>query len=87
MKAAEKYNANSIAFPAISTGIFGVRRELVARCLVDTIMAHHFTKSHPVLSDIRIVVIDEQTNAPFARYFQQKEHRLLIQPAKLAAGP
>ena len=83
LKGAEKYNASSIAFPAISTGIFGVRKELVARCLVDTIMAYYFTKPHPVLSDIRIVIIDEKTYAPFARYFQQKEHRPLIQPAKL----
>ena len=94
LKGAEKYNASSIAFPAISTGIFGVRKELVARCLVDTVMAYHLTKPHPVLSDIRIVIIDEKTYAPFARYFQQKmasleicsnRHRPLIQPAKLKA--
>ena len=93
LKGAEKYNANSIAFPAISTGIFGVRKELVARCLVDTVMAYHFTKPHPVLSDIRIVIIDEKTYAPFARYFQQKMAALeiskipspLIQPTKFKA--
>ncbi len=94
LKGAEKHNATSIAFPAISTGIFGVRKDLVARCLVDTVMAYHFTKPHPVLSDIRIVIIDEKTYAPFARYFQQKmtsleigsnRHRPLIQPTKFKA--
>ncbi len=94
LKAAEKYNANSISFPAISTGIFGVRKELVACCLVDTIMAYHLTKPHPVLSDIRIVIIDDKTYAPFAYYFQQKMafleigntvHKPLIQPAKFKA--
>ena len=71
LKGAERHNANSISFPAISTGIFGVKKELVARCVVDTIMAYNFTKPSPVLSDIRIVIIDEKTFAPFARYFQQ----------------
>ncbi len=94
LKGAEKYNASSIAFPAISTEIFGVRKELVARCLVDTVMAYHLTKPHPVLSDIRIVIIDEKTYAPFARYFQQKmasleigsnRHRALIQPTNFKA--
>ena len=66
LKGAEKYNANSVSFPAISTGIFGVKKELVARCVVDTIMAYNVKKPPPVLSDIRIVIIDEKTYAPFA---------------------
>ena len=85
LKSAERLNASSISFPAISTGIFGVKKELVARCLVDTIMAYHFTKPSPVLSDIRVAIIDEKTYAPFARYFQQKQkntQRSVIQPAK-----
>ena len=91
LKGAERHNANSISFPAISTGIFGVKKELVVRCVVDTIMTFHFTKPSPVLSDIRIVIIDEKTYAPFAYYFQQKQkppgttkdaRKSLIQPAK-----
>ena len=91
LRNAEKLNASSISFPAISTGIFGVKKELVARCLVDTIMAYRFTKPSPVLSDIRIVIIDEKTYASFAHYFQQKQkapgaikktQKSLIQPAK-----
>ena len=91
LRNAEKLNASLISFTAISTGIFGVGKELVARCLVDTIMAYHFIKPSPVLSDIRIVIIDEKTYASFARYFQQKQkapgaikktQKSLIQPAK-----
>ena len=92
LKGAERYNASSISFPAISTGIFGVKKELVAKCVVDTIMVYNFTKPSPVLSDIRIVIIDEKTYAPFAHYFQQIQeskktakggHRPLIQARKL----
>ena len=91
LKGAERHNANSLSFPAISTGIFGVKKELVARCVVETIIAFHFTKASPVLSDIRIVIIDEETYAPFARYIQQKQkptgatkdaHRSLTQLSK-----
>ena len=90
LKGAERYNAESIAFPAISTGIFGVKKELVARCLVNTIVAYKFSKPHPVLSDIRIVIIDDDTYDPFALYCQQKQRELTstvklsspIKPAK-----
>ncbi len=84
LKGAEKYSARSIAFPAISTGIFGVRKELVAHCLVDTILAYKVTKPHPVLSDIRIVIIDNPTYDPFALCFQQKQREVKspIKPAK-----
>ena len=96
LKGAEIHNATSISFPAISTGIFGVKKELVARCVVDTIMAYHFTKPSPVLSDIRIVIIDEKTYAPFAHYFQKKQKtpvatkntkRSVIQPANFNLSP
>ena len=78
LKGAEKQKATSVSFPAISTGIFGVKKELVARCLVDTIVAYNFTKPAPVLSDIRIVIIDDKTYAPFAHYFHQKQATLEI---------
>lgn len=96
LKSAERHNASSIAIPAISTGIFGVKKELVARCVTDTIIAYYFSKPHPVASDIRIVIVDEPTYAPFARYFEQKRktldtskhaHRPLIQPAKFVPPP
>ena len=70
--AAEARNATSIAIPAISSGIFGVSKGLVAHCIIDTILGFHFTKPVPVLSDIRIVILDQPTHSHFAHYLQQK---------------
>jgi len=42
MIAAEKANHNSIAIPALSSGIFGVDKEVVARCIIDTILNFRF---------------------------------------------
>lgn len=93
LRCAERYNAISIAIPAISSGIFGVSKELVARCVVDAIMMFNYTKTPPCLSDIRIVILDRPSYTPFARHIQEKKkmlhkptkstHSNLIQPAKL----
>jgi len=79
---ADKANHTSIAIPAISSGIFGVNKDLVARCVIDTILNFRFTKSPPVLSDIRIVIIDSPTYSCFARYFVQKRELLKQAPRK-----
>ena len=78
----EKANNTSIAIPAISSGIFGVNKELVARCIVDAILSFRFTKALPALSDIRIVIIDKATYSCFARYFVQKRALLKQAPMK-----
>ena len=91
LKCAERHNATSIAIPAISSGIFGVKKEVVARCVTDAIIAYNFSKPHPCISDIRIVIWDEPTYTPFAQYFELKRKTLatskpvqlsLIKPAK-----
>ena len=79
---AEKANHNSIAIPALSSGIFGVSKDLVARCVVDAIVNFRFTKASPVVSDIRIVIIDKPTYSCFARYFVQKRALLKQAPRK-----
>ena len=66
---AEKYGILSIAFPAISSGMFGVDKELVAKVIIDTIINHQFTSRPPVLVDIRIVISDILTFDCFAKYF------------------
>ena len=78
----EKANTTSIAIPAISSGIFGVNTDLVARCIVDAILNFRFTKAPPALSDIRIVVIDKPTYSCFARDFVQKRALLKQAPMK-----
>ena len=72
LRVSEHYNALSIAIPALSSGIFGVSKDLVAQSVTDVILEFSFTKPMPVLSDIRIVIIDEPTHSSFARYFQKK---------------
>ena len=72
LKAAGKHNATAIVIPAISCGIFGVSKELVAQCIIDTVLSFNYTKSAPVLSDIRIVILDGPTHSCFAHYLKQK---------------
>ena len=72
LKAAGKHNATSIVIPAISCGIFCVSKELVARCIIDTVLSFNYTKSAPVLSDIRIILFNGPTHSCFARYLKQK---------------
>ena len=73
LRAAERYNASSIALPALSCGIFDVSKDLMARSIIDTIIRFKYSKPPPVLSDIRIVILDEPTHSCFARYFTQLE--------------
>ena len=72
LKVAERLNVTSIVLPAISCGIFGVSKDLVARCVIDTILGYNYTKPSPILSDIRIVILDGPTHSCFARHFEQK---------------
>ena len=72
LKRAEKCGAHSISIPAISSGIFGVGAELVAHCVTESITGFKFRKPPPVLSDIRIVIIDQPTHQCFAKYFAKK---------------
>lgn len=72
LQEAEKVNAQSIAVPAISSGIFGVGKEVVAKCITDSIQSYRFSKPLPILSDIRIVIIDHPTHSVFAQLFSTK---------------
>ena len=71
-QAAEKCNATSIVLPAISCGIFGISKDLVAQSIIDTILGFNYSKPHPCLSDIRIVILDGSTFSCFTQYLEQK---------------
>ena len=81
LKAAERLNATSIVLPAISCGIFGVSKDLVAHCMIDTILGFNYTKPSPILSDIRIVILDGPTHSCFACHFEEK-----LNPSKKIPG-
>ena len=67
----EKLGLRSIALPAISTGIFGVSKDLIAMCFFTSISNHRFYKPIPVLEDIRIVIIDRPTFIYFHQHFSK----------------
>ena len=71
LRAAERHNVTSVALPALSCGLFGVSKDLVARSMIDAIMTFTFIKPPPVLSDIRIVIINEPTHSCFANHLEQ----------------
>ena len=77
---AEKNGILSIAFPAISSGIYRVDTGLVAEVIIDTIINHQFTSRPPVLGDIRIVIIDSPTFDCFATYFNQRKKGVISIP-------
>ena len=70
---AEDYQVPSIAFPAISSGIFGVNKDLVAVAMTDTILNYQFRSLVPILSSIRIVIIDQPTFSSFAKHFSLRK--------------
>ena len=72
LREAENLDARSVSLPAISSGIFGVATELVAKCVIDSVLYFKYSKPPPVLSDIRIVIIDNPTHSRFAQYFARK---------------
>ena len=78
LKEAEKREVVSIAIPAISSGIFGVDKDLVARCIIDSIMKFKFSKSTAFLRDIRVVIIDQPTYQCFAKYLKSKYKKLVV---------
>ena len=78
---AEQRGILSVALPAISSGIFGVDKDLVAEVIIDTILTHQFTSRPPVLGDIRIVINDSPTFECFAKYFNQRKKVMTTSPS------
>ena len=68
---AQKLKASSISLPAISTGVFAVKKELAAEAILNAILTFNFTSDK--LKDIRIVIIDEPTYACFAQHLVIKK--------------
>ena len=67
---AQKLKASSISLPAISTGVFSVKKELAAEAILNAILTFNFTSDQ--LKDIRIVIIDEPTYVCFAQHLITK---------------
>ncbi|XP_048576483.1 uncharacterized protein LOC5513363 isoform X2 [Nematostella vectensis] len=72
---ADNINLCSIAFPAISSGIYGVPKEICAQVMLDAV-EHYAEKRNesgmPGVSDIRLVNIDEPTVRAFMAEFRRR---------------
>ena len=53
---AQKLKASSIAFPAISTGVFAVKKKLAAKAILNAILMFNFTSDK--LKDMHIVLLN-----------------------------
>ena len=78
---AQHNKAKSISFPPISSGLFGVPKELVANVMLPSLCS--YTCSDPeLLNDVRIVIIDEPTFDVFLKFFHKERANLeLLQHA------
>lgn len=71
LELAERLGVQSIAFPAISTGIFGFPKNLAAQIFLATIQA--YLQAHPAtcLKLIRLTLFDVPTQEAFRQAFDQ----------------
>jgi len=68
LQLAEKLKASSLAIPPISTGIFGVPKELGAKAIIQAVCSYP-GNNEGVLQDVRIVIIDKETYEAFKPSF------------------
>ena len=67
---AARLGLRSIAFPAISTGIFGFPVEKAAQVFCDTLNSYFSDGKESPLNLVRLVLFDETTTAVFQNIFQ-----------------
>ncbi|NJD58297.1 MAG: hypothetical protein C3F13_00905 [Anaerolineales bacterium] len=74
LEVAERLGLSSIAFPAISTGIFGFPKQEAARVMLKSI--HHYIVTNPTssLKLIRLVLYDEATLQVFSDTLEHDDH-------------
>lgn len=68
---------HSIALPAISSGLFGMDKDIVAATIIDTLVDYQKRKTrNECLGDIRIIIWDKDTYYPFLNYITSVEASL-----------
>jgi O-acetyl-ADP-ribose deacetylase (regulator of RNase III) len=70
LRVAAELGAATVAFPAISTGIFGWPVESAARIALDTV--HRQAPEHPGIRLVRFVLYDERAHQVFHAAAQQR---------------
>jgi O-acetyl-ADP-ribose deacetylase len=66
LELADQLSLTSVAFPAISTGIFGFPKERAARIILEAIRSYFSPQSGSKLCLVRIVLIDSATLSSFS---------------------
>ena len=66
LELADQLSLVSIAFPAISTGIFGFPKQRAARIMLSTIQAYFARPAGSRLNQVRIVLFDQLTLSAFS---------------------
>jgi O-acetyl-ADP-ribose deacetylase len=70
LRLADRLNLNSIAFPAISTGIFGFPKDRAALIIFDAIKNYFAGNKQSKLNLVRLTIIDEPTLSVFQEVFK-----------------
>jgi putative ATPase len=66
LRLASELGLQSLALPALSTGVFGFPPEQAGVCILETILAY-FRDNHSPLQLLRLVVYDPQTSSAFLK--------------------
>jgi O-acetyl-ADP-ribose deacetylase (regulator of RNase III) len=74
LRLAEQLGIGSIAFPAISTGIFGFPRPLAAQVILSSIRGYLSHNLDSRLNLIRLVLFDQETLQAFLAAWEQDDH-------------
>ena len=75
LERAEELNLNSIALPAISTGIFGFPGELAARIFFETIAKYYQEHPQSILRQVRLTLFDQPTLTVFLSAFNDWQRK------------
>lgn len=74
LQLADRLGLSSIAFPAISTGIYGFPKERAARVTISAILDHIEQVPTSGLKLIRLVLFDQETLQAFFKAWKQYDH-------------
>ena len=72
---AERFEHKSVSFPPISSGLYGVSKELVADVMLSALCSYKCS-SPVLLTDIRIVIINDPTYQVFLSVFHREKQHL-----------
>lgn len=72
LQTADELGLQSVALPAISTGIYGFPKERAAGIILGAIEEHFAASPQSSLREVRLTIIDRPTIQVFAREFEQR---------------